>query len=108
MDKIDIDKGIKLSVIAGILLISFSVFYYFVIFLPSKEKEKNQQQLYKIASEKVARSTCQEDAINRAADYYKTRRRESPSLYTGGEGTYMRYDYEAYYKECLRSYGLDE
>jgi len=39
-----IDKAIKLSVIAGVLLISFSFFYYFVIYLPQKEQTRIELQ----------------------------------------------------------------
>lgn len=41
------DKTLKFTIITGILIISFSIFYYLVIFIPSKEKRiellENQQ-----------------------------------------------------------------
>ena len=40
MGKIDIDKIIKLSIVASVLLIGFSLFYYLVIFLPQKEQNR--------------------------------------------------------------------
>ena len=49
MEKIDIDKIIKLSIVASVLLIGFSLFYYLVIFLPQKEQNRinlqKQEQL---------------------------------------------------------------
>ena len=39
------DKSIKFSIIAGILLISLSFFYYLVIFLPQKERTRQAQQI---------------------------------------------------------------
>ncbi len=41
---IDTNKAIKLSIIASMLLVSFSIFYYYVIFLPKKEKTRIDQQ----------------------------------------------------------------
>ena len=40
MESIDIDKIIKLSIVASVLLIGFSLFYYLVIFLPQKEQNR--------------------------------------------------------------------
>ena len=39
-----LNKVIKLSIIAGVLIIGFSVLYYFTIFLPSKERARLEQQ----------------------------------------------------------------
>jgi len=41
---IPLDKTIKLGVLLAILVASFSVFYYFVIFLPQKEGTKLELQ----------------------------------------------------------------
>ena len=108
MDDQRLNQLIKFSIIGAIALISFSVFYFLVIFLPSREREKNNLQMYKVASEKVARSKCQTSAVNAATEYYKQRSRQDPRLFPYGEGIYLKGDYESYYKECLRSYGLEE
>jgi hypothetical protein len=34
------DKWVKLSIVAGVLMAGFGVFYHFVVFLPSLEREK--------------------------------------------------------------------
>ena len=39
-----LDKVIKVSIIVVVLIIGFSVLYYFTIFLPSKERAKLEQQ----------------------------------------------------------------
>ena len=39
-----LNKVIKVSIIAGVLIIGFSVLYYFTIFLPSKERARLEQQ----------------------------------------------------------------
>ena len=41
--KSDIDNIVKLSVIAGALIVSLSIAYYFVIFLPQKEQARIEQ-----------------------------------------------------------------
>jgi len=41
---VTLNQAIKLSLIAGVLLVSFSVFYYLIIFLPRKEQTKMESQ----------------------------------------------------------------
>lgn len=53
-------KGLKLAIIIAILLISFSIFYYLVIFLP----QKNNQQLEQKFNSEVLKSA--REASNRA------------------------------------------
>ena len=53
MNESDPNKWIKLSIVAGVLLISFSIFYYLVIFIPQKERDKleySRQQELKLQS----------------------------------------------------------
>lgn len=42
--KINLDKVIKVSIISAIVLVGFSAFYYYVIFLPQKEQAKLELQ----------------------------------------------------------------
>jgi len=53
------DKVVKSSIIIGVLIISLSVAYYFVVFLPQKEKLEIQQQIRekeeKIAIEEIVK-----------------------------------------------------
>ena len=39
-----LDKVIKVSIIVVVLIIGFSVLYYFTIYLPSKEQARLEQQ----------------------------------------------------------------
>lgn len=64
----------NLSVIATFLLIGFSVFYYFVIFLPQKEKDKEDQykeelllRQQNLRSQELKLDNCLSDAY----DLYK-------------------------------------
>lgn len=59
----------NLSVIATLLLIGFSVFYYLVIFLPGKEKDRVEQQ----RSESLTKETRLNSCFNQAYDSYVDR-----------------------------------
>lgn len=50
----NIGKAVKLSVIAGALLVGFSFFYHFVVFLPWKEKASTE----KAAEMQARRNIC--------------------------------------------------
>lgn len=39
-----LDKAVKISIIAGALIIALSIAYYLVIFMPQKEKARVEQQ----------------------------------------------------------------
>ncbi|GEM_PF-5741237 len=64
-------KGIKLSTIIGILLVSFSIFYYLVVFLPQKNnqqiEQKTQTEILKTYSQITNQQKLQEclDDVNK-------------------------------------------
>jgi len=62
-----LEKVIKLSIVLAILLVSFAVFYHYVIFLPQKEearlKQEKQEQLAKEIKEQEAKAEA-ERALN--------------------------------------------
>lgn len=64
---IDVNKAIKLSIIISVLLISFSFFYYYVIFLPKKEQTRinteKQEQFSKELKEEREKKEA-EQALN--------------------------------------------
>lgn len=73
---IEVDKATKLSIIGSMLLVSFSFFYYYVIFLPQKEQaridQQKQEQLTKELKEQKAKNeveillnSCLLDAENK-------------------------------------------
>lgn len=47
MKKIGINLFVKLSVIIAILLIAFSLFYQYVVFIPKKEIQKQESEFSK-------------------------------------------------------------
>lgn len=49
--EITLDRVIKLSIVFVVLLVGFSFFYYYVIFLPQKEQAKLKQN--QLAEEKL-------------------------------------------------------
>ena len=42
--KYNIDDYLKLSVIGGIIIVALSVAYYFIVFIPQKESQKDELQ----------------------------------------------------------------
>ena len=56
MNDLNLNKWIKLSIIAGMLLISIAIFYYFVIFLPQQEKLKLKRQNIRQDAEEYKKS----------------------------------------------------
>ena len=85
-----LDKVMKISVILAVLVFSFSIAYYFVIFLPQKEKlaleqqkqlqeskDKKEQQAKDDAAAQVAEakdnlSTCLSDAQDSNSDEWNS------------------------------------
>ena len=57
-----LDKAVKISIIVGILLIAFSVFYYIVIFLPKKEAP--QMKIQKLQEQQAEAKAEQDRKIN--------------------------------------------
>lgn len=54
------DKAVKISIIAGVLIVSLSFAYYLVLFLPQKEQgrmevEKAEMEMQKAESERIDR-----------------------------------------------------
>jgi hypothetical protein len=109
--RITLDKFIKISIIIGILVISFSVFYYLIFFLPKKETSRlnseKQNQLIK-EEEKIKKeenelqikiTKCSEDAKKFHQDYINSIK-----------GYYFepKYNYNKYLNKCLYSGGYRE
>ncbi|MBU4339226.1 hypothetical protein KKB43_03190 [Patescibacteria group bacterium] len=61
------DKKLIYALIFGILIISFSVFYYLVIFLPQKDKQIRQQEI----QEKIEK--CALQGNNFMKDFFKSK-----------------------------------
>ncbi|MBI4078810.1 MAG: hypothetical protein HY429_00755 [Candidatus Levybacteria bacterium] len=67
----------NLSVITCILLIGFSVFYYFVVFIPSKEKTKQELETH--------RKEQLQDCLSQAYDSYEKNWNEVCKIYNKEE-----------------------
>lgn len=102
-----------LSLSVGI--VALSVAYYLVIFLPSKEKYRQEQ--LKAQQEDEARekdkssyySLCQEEAEKKAVESAKKKAKISNNYYMNQaveEGMYLKDDYKDFYMLCLDRYGL--
>lgn len=98
----------NLSVTLCFLLVGFSVFYYFVIFLPGKEKGRIQQEETKQMNRQLMIESC----LKTAYDGYKARWDSTCKLDGKKEGcTLPRYRseiIEAFHKElkdeCYKRY----
>ena len=67
------DKAMKLSIIAGVVIISAAVSYYFVVFLPQKEERKMGQEEDTRTMQRTRNYLQQaalEDCLKKADDYY--------------------------------------
>ena len=89
-----LDKAVKISIIAGALIVALSVAYYFIVFIPNKENYKQTQE--KKIEEK--RSYCNQWAIDKA---------KNQNLIIGGSNDKYRENiYIGYFERCLREQGL--
>lgn len=113
----DIRQAARISLIVGILLISFSVFYYFVIFLPEKERVKREldSEIKTTETEAQARreeiySDCHLQAEKHAAQTLKDKSR-LPGGYIYKEAAdkdlFLEDDYKSAYERCLRANGME-
>lgn len=82
----------NLSVIITLLLIGFSVFYYFVIFLPGKEKSKDAQ----IKENEIKLYTC----FNQAYSAYNDRWNDTCRL----DGLKEKCNLPTYRSELINTY----
>ena len=62
------NKLLKIAIILAILLASFSVFYYFVIFIPHREKGRQEIQTREINSGRILLQGCLDEVNGRLAD----------------------------------------
>lgn len=113
------NKTFQKLITACILVITLSVVYYFVIYLPGV---KNQERLDAINREQTTQraaqdaainrrnnvAACQDIAANKAIELLKTKAKLNPSLYGAAakeEGMYLKPDYQSYYDECIEQTG---
>jgi hypothetical protein len=81
------DKALRNTIIAGILLVGVSVAFYFVYYLPNKERKIEEKRSY-----------CNQWALDQA---------KNVNLKRGGSNDrYLKNDYNSYFERCLREQGV--
>lgn len=97
------DKAIKISIIAGILLIALSITYYLVIFSPQKEKAKNIQQ--KANVDNLAK--CLDDEKqkkNKTMESFAEMKRDGKSIDLALTFEKVEKDYQDGKTDCFKKY----
>lgn len=108
-----LDKVVRISIIAGALIVALSVAYYLVIFLPQKAKMTLEKQ----AQEQQLRKECSEFSLNKskeqfnkvAVSYDENGKKFVPIGNSKTGKTYDGYyeeDYNKYFIRCLQEKGL--
>lgn len=94
LKNIGINQVTKLSIIVGILLVSFSFFYYYVIFLPQKEEAGLEQQ----RQEQLVRDEWEQQASDQELQEKKEAEKALFTCLADAEEDY----HNQWYKECKR------
>lgn len=115
---------IQLTASFGILVVSLSLAYYFIIFIPQKELFDQQQvkravelEERKISAENEKtslRASCEAEAGEEATNLLKNKLELAEGSYiydtykdAVDKGMYLKDDYNSYYERCLQRYGLE-
>lgn len=98
------DKAVKMSIIFGMLIISLSVAYYLVIFLPLKEKgrlaEQQDAQQVKVQAEQLK---SQEAKDQQKREYVSKRKTDCLQVYKTENDKWSNvesYEYNEKYDQC--------
>lgn len=105
------DRGIKNSIIFSILILSISVGYYLVFFLPQKESHKLLQEERRIEQEKQDRADCYQQADEKSKESLKKKAELFDSeIYrkASDQGLHLKDDFNSNYENCLSSKGLQK
>lgn len=95
-----LNKALKISAIVGIIIVSLSIAYFLIIFLPKKQ-------------ELTIRQNCADEAKTKAQKLLKDKMdmTENPAIKENyneaiEKGLHLKADYESYYENCLSIKGL--
>lgn len=113
-------KSIANSIIICLLIISLSIAYYLVIFIPKKEQYKYEQEKFEIEKAKEDEQIrllqrektfeyCDEYAAKQASELLIEKSElTNDSMYkkASEKGLYLKDDYQNYYDRCLEKYDL--
>ena len=107
-----LDKAVKISIIAGALIVALSLAYYLVVFLPKKEETRiAQQQQEKIADEQKAQEQREKEQVKelqvKTAKCFEDAKRFHQEYIKSISGYYMepKYNYNKMNGRCLYSGG---
>ncbi len=111
------NKILKISIVLGILLVSFSVFYFFVIFIPAQEDQKQIRECYMAAEkyDKESRRLLLQQKDYKEEDIlepeYKYNKKLKKCLCSSGYNDfiddhllYSMYIVDVYTHKCIYSY----
>ena len=104
------------------LVIALSIAYYFVIFLPQKERERQALELQKQSSEQIAvdeRKRIYEECATEANDKSRELLKKKIELLPSGQerntmqeaydkGLHLKGDYNSSYDNCLKRNGISQ
>lgn len=100
----NLDKTLKLSVIAGALLTGFSFFFYFVVFLPQKERTRIEENA-EASSKRTICLRATEDAETLVWDEECLKMGREPGCnLPPGLANPMNDDVKYLREECFRKY----
>ena len=106
----------------SILVVALSIAFYFVIFLPQKERERQAAELLKQSTEQKAEEdrkqifkNCATEAHDKARNLLKNKielmqngQERSTMQEAYDKGLYLKDDYNSYYDNCLKENGISE
>lgn len=95
-----LDKAVKISIIAGALIVALSIAYYLVIFLPKKQELDTRQGCADEAKTKA------KNLIQKKTDITKNQTRKETNEDLIAKGMFLKVDYDDYYEDCLSRKGL--
>lgn len=115
------DKGksirpgaIQILMMGCLLIVTFSLAYYFVFYLPGIKNKERQDNIEKEKLEtqadtakKKSVSFCQAEASENAKSLLKTKAELEPTLKeAANKDLYLKSDYDTYYEQCLQQQGI--
>ncbi len=116
------DKILRNALATGIVIVSLSVGYYLIIFLPRKEETRNKMQQAETEAkikndkeiaekEETKRKNCYSEAVSKAQNILKTRtelyyKNDANAKKAVENDLYNKDDFDKFYDDCLSVNGL--
>jgi|GEM_PF-6006785 len=101
-----LDKAVKISIIAGMLVIAFSAAYYFVIFLPKRdmmkiELERKEKEVE--FDERASKYKALEDCLNNVDEKFREILKDKTDVSANSAKFYIEMR-EKEKEECFKKY----